>query len=457
MTILRINPATWGSGDPITSAQLNGVDTNATFSLDKRSGQTDTISSVIQCQPGAAGGRIIPTIKASAPDADTTYTVADGVSIIRFTTATATRSFTFSNAGAQTGDTVECIFSTPANPILVKNAAGTVLFQLGDGSRPDDDGPYCKLAWLSGAWFLVSQTAGSRARSQTFTSSGTWTCPRGVTFVTLEGFGGGGGGGGGFSPPNGTLDTIWGGGGGGGGTLKYGAVVQVVPGTVYSVTIGSGGGGGAVGAAGSPGVDTTFGSLATFSGASGGSAGVSLDITTTPPGAMFIAGGLPLRDALPLGRISITHTSSAWDTYPLQCPGQGGYGLGNAGVFSLYLGSREATKGISQPGRGPGGLGGNGGVQLASASPIHEGGCGGGGGGGPAWGGTSSRAGDGGNGGAANNSGGSGANGTAGTSAPANSGGGGGGGGAGGGGSTAGTGGAGGNGGSGQLTITWVK
>ena len=46
MAITRVN-SSWGVNDKLTSAQANGIDTNTTFALDKRTGQTDTLQSVV--------------------------------------------------------------------------------------------------------------------------------------------------------------------------------------------------------------------------------------------------------------------------------------------------------------------------------------------------------------------------------------------------------------------------
>lgn len=70
--------------------------------------------------------------------------------------------------------------------------------------------------------------------SQTFTNSGTWLCPPGVTSVTVECWGGGGKGG---SVSGNTTEA--GGGGGGGGYSKK-VDIPVVPGTTYTVTVGLG-------------------------------------------------------------------------------------------------------------------------------------------------------------------------------------------------------------------------
>ena len=97
-----------------------------------------------------------------------------------------------------------------------------------------------------------------------FSSSTTWICPSNVTQITLELWGGGGGSGG-SDPPwrwtniyentcildNTTIYGIYflpyyrggcGGAGGKGGYAK--AIISVIPGTLYNITIGNGGGGG---------------------------------------------------------------------------------------------------------------------------------------------------------------------------------------------------------------------
>jgi len=109
-----------------------------------------------------------------------------------------------------------------------------------------------------------------------FTSSGTWTCPAGVTSAKVEVWGGGAGG---RNPkaPNGAI------GGGGGGYARTDAV-PVTPGVDYAVVVGSGGapagsggdsdfGAGIVHATGSTGLGTgggTVGDVRTNGGAPGG-------------------------------------------------------------------------------------------------------------------------------------------------------------------------------------------
>ena len=108
----------------------------------------------------------------------------------------------------------------------------------------------------------------SHSQSTAFTSSGSWTCPQGVTTIQVEAYGGGGGGGYG-----GTANKNGGGGGGGGGYSKL-TGVAVIPGTTYTITVGAGGSAGASSNGGNGGTSTaTFG--ATSITATGGNGGQS--------------------------------------------------------------------------------------------------------------------------------------------------------------------------------------
>jgi hypothetical protein len=71
----------------------------------------------------------------------------------------------------------------------------------------------------------------------TFTSSGTWTCPAGVTSITVECWGGGGAGG--NASHNGNNQVSRGGGGAGGAYARR--EFSVIPGSQYSFIVGAGG------------------------------------------------------------------------------------------------------------------------------------------------------------------------------------------------------------------------
>jgi len=98
---------------------------------------------------------------------------------------------------------------------------------------------------------------------QRFTAGGTWTAPHGVTTAWITGVGGGGGGGA-------SVDTNGAGGSSGVGTIRE--KVAVVPGTAYTVTVGTAGAAG-VGGAGGTGGTTSVGALVSLAGGNGGGVG----------------------------------------------------------------------------------------------------------------------------------------------------------------------------------------
>lgn len=104
-------------------------------------------------------------------------------------------------------------------------------------------------------------SAPSSAGSAVFASSGSWTCPVGITSVYATGLGGGGGAGAG-SGPFGSAGSD--GAAGGSASRKK---VAVTPGANYTITIGAGGG---IGLNGSAGGSTSFGALLTIPGGGGG-------------------------------------------------------------------------------------------------------------------------------------------------------------------------------------------
>jgi hypothetical protein len=111
-------------------------------------------------------------------------------------------------------------------------------------------------------WVSSTPAGGSTADLQTFTSSGTWTKPSGVTFVRVCVWGGGGGGGSGrFTTA--AQDTAGGAGGGGGARASAIFPAACLPSTV-TVTIGAGGAGGAARTSASSGANGSVGGTSTF-------------------------------------------------------------------------------------------------------------------------------------------------------------------------------------------------
>jgi hypothetical protein len=120
-----------------------------------------------------------------------------------------------------------------------------------------------------------------------YASSANWTCPVGVTTITVELWGGGGGGGGGCGNCNNTgCSTFYGpvgrtgGNGGAGGYIK--SIISVTPGTIYAITVGNNGAGGGTGAGSvfyscNTGVNGGNGGASSFNGilsAAGGTGGM---------------------------------------------------------------------------------------------------------------------------------------------------------------------------------------
>lgn len=109
-----------------------------------------------------------------------------------------------------------------------------------------------------------------------YTTSGSWTCPAGVTKVLLTGVGGGGNGGnGGTGHTVGTCAGGGGGGGGGSGAWGIKIPVTVIPGETYAIQIGVA-------------LATTFGSLLSI--AAGGNGGNGGNASSGTPGSAGSAG-----------------------------------------------------------------------------------------------------------------------------------------------------------------------
>jgi hypothetical protein len=214
---------------------------------------------------------------------------------------------------------------------------------------------------LSGLTVLAQTTV-------TFTSSGTWTCPAGVTSATIECWGGGGAGG---SAKGTTSFRAMGGAGAGGAYAK--STITVVPTTVYTVTVG--------------GTATTSASAAVNGNpswfkdtgtvfAEGGAGGQSVTVTT----AIIIGNGGTGSSGSSIGTTThkggngATSTTTAGSTPGISPGGGAGAGSsadGNSGTTST---GGVGANGGGSGGNGPSGSGANG---SAGSAP--------GGGGGGAW------------------------------------------------------------------------
>jgi hypothetical protein len=434
VTIARVNTLGFAIGDKLTTSQINAIDLNPTFALDKRAGQADTLASVVSL---SGAGRIIEKYAAGA-DADTTYLVSGANSLLDVATLTANRSYTLSNTNATAGDRLS-ILNRSGFYITVKDASTATLIVLGAQMQSNGESVWADLLFNGTAWVLWKSSLRPLLGATTFTSNGTYVAPRGVTLALLVGWGGGGGGAGGATGSTAASPSSATGGAGGGGATARARMVVIVGGTSYAVTSGAGGGGGVSGSDGGAGADTSFDVLATFAGAAGGSTGA---VFTTQ---FASRAGVPVRlvSTVANSRISVVNFSDLVMT----TPGGGGAGLNGPNLSIASLAGTGSAEGF---------LGGNGALSGTINGTACGGGGGGGGGGGPG-----GAGGAGGVGGAGGNAG-SGGGGVNGTSAAGSTGAGGGGGGSGGqctfgGASVPGAGGTGGSGGSGQLIVIPIR
>lgn len=134
---------------------------------------------------------------------------------------------------------------------------------------------------------IIKQPSSGNFSSVTYSAAGTYSfeVPACANYICIEAWGGGGGGGG--SPTGGTN----GGGGGGGG---YGQeCFDVVPGTIYTVTVGGGGLGKNSSTPGENGGTSSVGALITSTGGNGGGVGPNGTGGTggTSTAAVGISGG----------------------------------------------------------------------------------------------------------------------------------------------------------------------
>ncbi|PKP36557.1 MAG: hypothetical protein CVT97_08720, partial [Bacteroidetes bacterium HGW-Bacteroidetes-14] len=199
-------------------------------------------------------------------------------------------------------------------------------------------------------------------QNETFTTSGTFTVPAGVTEITVECWGAGGGGSTRTSNAGGS-----GIGGGGGGGAYSRSVVPVTPGSIYSVEVGTGG------EASSPGGNSSFNSVTVV--AAGGSGGV-LNSTTAgaggtsanSTGALIYAGG---NGADGFEALSGGGGGGAGST------GQGKHAIGATGGAATTANGGKGGDGVSGSNNGlPGSNYGGGGSGAVRSNGINYGGTG---------------------------------------------------------------------------------
>jgi hypothetical protein len=208
---------------------------------------------------------------------------------------------------------------------------------------------------LSIPFSAISQTV------ETFTTSGSWVCPAGVTSVAVECWGGGGGGG----SSNSAAANRAGGGGGGGGYSKS-VSVAVTPGNSYNIVVGSGGLAGSAGAGGA-GTSSTFnGATVVAKGGSGGGRGGN---GTSGAGATLGTGGTTFTGGA--GAAGVNATGSGGGGGGAGTTGNGGVASGITAGIGKTIGGGNGGTGVNSTTSGKAGStyggGGSGGWQIGSS------------------------------------------------------------------------------------------
>lgn len=208
---------------------------------------------------------------------------------------------------------------------------------------------------------IVAAT-GRLAAIQKFTSSGTYTPTPGVTKIIVEMVGGGGGGGG---APAGSSTSNSVGGGGGSGAYMLASITS--PAASYAITIGTGGAAGTTGQ-GTSGGSTTFGSLVTCGGGSGGYTGTA---SGTPNAA---GGGFGANAPTATGVTVILSMGGGFGQPGYMISGGSGNG-GNGASLRLGNGGFGSANGAGSVGNGYG-SGGGGALTSTTNTTQQNGGAG---------------------------------------------------------------------------------
>lgn len=209
---------------------------------------------------------------------------------------------------------------------------------------------------------LLQGIDSSAQATESFTTSGSWVCPPGITSITVSCWGAGGGG-----------STTTGVGGGGGGGAFAGSTVTVVPGTTYNYVVGAGGTSGANGGA------TTFN--ATTVVAAGGSSAATNSATgaaggtvAASTGTIEFAGGNGANGAGSNGGGGGGGAGSTAIGNPAS-----GFTGGNGGSLNGGNGGNGRTGGTQGPGNSGSNYGGGGGGAYNTGGGNEIGGTGAGG------------------------------------------------------------------------------
>lgn len=224
----------------------------------------------------------------------------------------------------------------PTGALITGSTPGQVWLSLVDNntSNPNSGGA---------GWLLITGTVTTGASGVQFNTPGTsnWTCPAGVVRVRARVWGAGGGGGGGFA--NAGVGGAGAGGSGGGYSEGY---FNVVPGTVYVVTVGAGGAGGTSPLNGTAGGTSSFSSFISATGGAGGAGGNNTGSPPTGSPGTGTGGYINVAGNFGAGGGALLGTST--------------YIAGGGG--GAYASSNSYAVNNTSPGVFPGGAGGGGAV-----------------------------------------------------------------------------------------------
>lgn len=238
--------------------------------------------------------------------------------------------------------------------------ANTVYGSLNGGGNifipvPPCPGSGTALSWTSGVGFSCQTVSRGIVGVQTFTASGTYTPDPGTQSIVIL-VQAGGGGTGSCPPQTGATNQVCYPGAGAGGSFAS-AVVQTPVAT--AITIGAGGQGAPAGATAAPGTaggTTTFGTLISCPGGTGG--GIGSAVGVAPPPCAFTAGTLPVTQipgytGYPLSNPNGATAGSAVTT---GAGGQSNFGQGAPGVAGITYGNDQtAGNSATNPGSGASG------------------------------------------------------------------------------------------------------
>ena len=386
-TISSISPTNVGSAAGSTNFTITGTgfSTGSTARLIGASGQVKEFTTVVRNSTTQITGTIDP---ANLDEAQTPYgvqvTSGSGVSALLTSQIDVDQAPVFVTASGSLGSTADGVRATKTYTIEATDPESTsaVQYEISSGSLPTGMSLNQTTGVISGTadavgsdttsnFTIRAYDSGSNVSTrsfsitilapviQSFTSSGTFSVPSGISTVDVLVVAGGGG-----------TGNQHGGGGGAGG-LIFRPGFPVTPGGTVSVTVGNGGPGSGpgTGQAGSTGQDSVFGTLTAKGGGAGGAGG-----TPTPNCKNGGSGGG--------GGGARPSNAGGTATQPTQPGDSGTYGFGNTG------GTGQSSGG---GGGGAGGIGGsspggpiNGGIGLAytiadGTTPVYYAGGGGGG------------------------------------------------------------------------------